>query len=66
MIEPNPFTMPTYKGVEVWIEDSEHRKLNHQEVTINLVESDDRTVTIRIEMLRDEVGASVCRFTHSP
>lgn len=48
--------MPTYKGVEVWMEDSEHRKLNYQEVTINLV--DDRTVTVKTEMMRDEVSIS--------
>ncbi|KAF8557613.1 hypothetical protein OG21DRAFT_1505110 [Imleria badia] len=52
--------MPTYEGVDVWIEDSEHRKLNHQEVTINLVDSDDRTVTVKIEMLRDELYTVHC------
>ena len=48
--------MPTYKGVEVWTEDSEHRKINHQEVKIDLV--DDRTVTVKTEMLRNEVSFS--------
>ena len=45
--------MPVFKGVEVWIEDSQHRKLHYQEVSINLV--DDRTVTVKTEMFRDEV-----------
>lgn len=48
--------MPTYKGVEVWIEDSQHRKLNRQEVSIDLV--DDRTVTAKTKMSKDEVGVS--------
>lgn len=46
--------MPTYKGVEVWIEDSEYRKISHQEVTISLV--DDRTITVKTEMSRGEVS----------
>lgn len=50
--------MPAYKSVEVWIEDSTHRKLDHQELTINLVDQGDRTVTAKIEMPRDEVGVS--------
>ncbi|KAH0827976.1 hypothetical protein J3R83DRAFT_3615 [Lanmaoa asiatica] len=50
--------MPTYRGIEVWIEDSEYRKLNHQEVTINLV--DDRTVTVKTEMSRDEFYTIHC------
>lgn len=48
--------MPTHKGIEVWIEDSKHLKLNPREVTINLVDADDRTVTAKTEMWRDEVG----------
>lgn len=48
--------MAAFKSVEVWMEDSEHRKLDHQEVSVDLV--DDRTVTAKTEMLRDEVGAN--------
>ncbi|KAG8214042.1 hypothetical protein J3R82DRAFT_10799 [Butyriboletus roseoflavus] len=50
--------MPTYKGVEVWIEDAGYRKLNHQEVNIDLV--DDRTVTVKVEMLRNELFTIHC------
>lgn len=46
--------MSTYKSVEVWMEDSEYRKVNLQEVSIDLV--DDRTINAKTEMLRDEVG----------
>ncbi|KAG6375473.1 hypothetical protein JVT61DRAFT_3031 [Boletus reticuloceps] len=53
--------MPTYKGIEVWIEDSKHRKIDYQEVSINLVDSDDPMVTVKTEMPRDELYTVHCQ-----
>ncbi|KAF8134543.1 hypothetical protein EV363DRAFT_1160551 [Boletus edulis] len=53
--------MPSYKGIEVWIEDSEHQKIDYQEVSINLVDSDDQTVTAKTELPRNELYTVHCQ-----
>ncbi|KAG9316730.1 hypothetical protein JVU11DRAFT_2790 [Chiua virens] len=52
--------MPTYKGVEVWLEDSEKRKLNHEHVAIDLVNDNPVTLKARTKMHRDELYTVHC------